>query len=183
VRKTGNREQGIGNRLVAALSFVLLAALVLAWPFLIQAQTTDPASAKNAANARAALDAMVQALGGQAWLTMKNQMLQGKVAAFFHGQPSGGTTQNTWEYPRVARPGPHRVQQASRCGAVLPRAHRAGKSPIKGNDGRCPRSRWTTICAAATTPSKPSSKVWLNDPNTILVYEGQRLAERLSPIR
>ena len=42
---------------------------------------------KNAKQARAALDAMVQALGGQAWLNMKNMERQGQVAAFFHGKP------------------------------------------------------------------------------------------------
>ena len=92
VRKTGNREQRIGNRVAVNLKFILLAALMLFWSQTIPSQTTDQASVKNATQARAALNAMVQALGGQAWLTVKNQMQQGKVAAFFHGQPSGGAT-------------------------------------------------------------------------------------------
>ena len=60
---------------------VALALLMLGSPIAIQTQTTDDASVKNAKQARAALDAMVQAMGGQAWLTMKNQMLQGHLAA------------------------------------------------------------------------------------------------------
>ena len=49
--------------------------------------------AKNAKQARAAIDAMVQALGGQAWLNQKNVERQGQVAAFFHGRPDLGTTE------------------------------------------------------------------------------------------
>ena len=60
-------------------------------------QTADDAAAQNAQKARAALDAMVQAMGGPAWLNMKNQMRQGHVAAFFHGQPDLGT-KDLWEF-------------------------------------------------------------------------------------
>ena len=34
---------------------------------------------------------MVKALGGQAWLDMKNEMQQGHIAAFFQGNPDLGT--------------------------------------------------------------------------------------------
>jgi hypothetical protein len=40
---------------------------------------------------------MVQALGGQAWLNMKNQVREGHIAAFFHGVPDTGTTEY-WEF-------------------------------------------------------------------------------------
>src|SRR5262252_6052482 len=58
-------------------------------------QTSNPATddaAKNAAQARAILDAMVKAMGGDAWLNMKNQYREGHVAAFFHSVPAPGTT-------------------------------------------------------------------------------------------
>ena len=45
--------------------------------------------AKNTQQARAALDAMVKALGGDAWLNMKNREYHGRSAAFFQGKPSG----------------------------------------------------------------------------------------------
>jgi hypothetical protein len=63
-----------------------------------RAQTPQPASpatddaAQNAARARVVLDAMVKALGGDAWLNMKNQLREGHVAVFFHGVPDLGTT-------------------------------------------------------------------------------------------
>ena len=60
---------------------VALTVFVLAMPLTIQTQTTEDMGAKNAKQARAALDLMVQALGGQAWLNMKNQMREGRTAA------------------------------------------------------------------------------------------------------
>ena len=48
---------------------------------------------KNAAQARAALDAMVQALGGQAVAEHQNMERQGHIAAFFQGDPDPGTTE------------------------------------------------------------------------------------------
>ena len=69
---------------------MVLAVLALMAPHATRTQTDD-AAAKNAAQARAALNAMVQALGGQAWLNMQNMERQGHIAAFFQGNPDPGT--------------------------------------------------------------------------------------------
>ena len=78
--------------LLGSLAVMLMASFLAARP-----QASEDAGQTNARQARAALDAMVQALGGQAWLNGLNQMREGRVAAFFHGQPSGGATEY-WEY-------------------------------------------------------------------------------------
>ena len=57
----------------------LLAAALLAAPHTTRTQTADDAAQRNARQARAALDAMVMALGGDAWLNMKNQEREGHV--------------------------------------------------------------------------------------------------------
>ncbi len=77
-----------------ALSFALLAPA-----FFLRAQQSaqnparnpDDEAAKNAKQARAVLDKMVEALGGQAWLDIKNREQHGHVAAFFHDNPDPGT--------------------------------------------------------------------------------------------
>ena len=81
------------------LATTLLAAMALMAPHAMQtqAQATDDAAQKNARQAREALDAMVKALGGQAWLDMINEMQQGHIAAFFHGNPDLGT-EDLFEY-------------------------------------------------------------------------------------
>src|SRR5258708_39883413 len=76
---------------------VALAAVLMGAGSCLPAQiTTQQASdeaAKNAKQAHDALDAMVQALGGQAWLDIKNRIEHGHVAGFLHGQADVGTTE------------------------------------------------------------------------------------------
>ena len=72
---------------------VAVALLLLILPPASRAQAGDDDAAKNAQKAHVALDAMVKALGGQAWLDMKNQVREGFIAAFFHGKPDPGTTE------------------------------------------------------------------------------------------
>ena len=104
---------------------VALALLMLATPLTTQTKASDDAGAKNAQKARAALDAMVQALGGQAWLNMKNQMRQGHLAGFYHGKPDA-RHHRVLGVSCLARSRPHRVHQAPRRGAVLPGARGLG---------------------------------------------------------
>src|SRR4051794_36176630 len=75
-----------------------MGVLLVGAPFAGRTQTpqagnpaTDDA-AKNSAQARSVLDAMVKALGGDAWLNLKNQVREGHVAAFYRGNPNLGTT-------------------------------------------------------------------------------------------
>jgi hypothetical protein len=60
---------------------------------------------------------------------------------------------------------------------------RTGEEVTYKGKAALPQEQVDDFCAAATTPSKLSSRVWLNDPRTILIYEGQRLAERHLPTR
>src|ERR1700680_995093 len=75
-----------------------MVALMLGAPCAGRTQTPQAASpatddaAKNAAQARAVLDAMGKAMGGDAGLNVKNEVREGHVAAFFHGNPAPGTT-------------------------------------------------------------------------------------------
>ena len=118
-----------------------LAVLMLAWPVRTPsqapAQTTEDEGAKNARQARAVLDAMVQALGGDAWLNMKNVERQGQVAAFFHGRPDLGTTEyfefHQWpDHDRIEY-----TKHRSFTWGVRPR-----KSPTRARL-RCRRTWWT----------------------------------------
>jgi hypothetical protein len=139
------------------------------------AQNGDDAAAKNAQQARAALDRMVQALGGQAWLDMKNQEREGFIAAFFHGNPDAGTT---LYYEFHQWPDHDRVDVTK---------HRDVVEFYLGNEG------WEVTYRGKKPMDKEllddflrrrdhsietAIKVWLKDPNTILVYEGQHLVER-----
>src|SRR4051812_5077132 len=71
---------------------VMLALALLAMPLGVRAQAAGDAGEKNAQKARETLDAMVKALGGDAWLNLKSVSREGHIAAFHHGEPDPGTT-------------------------------------------------------------------------------------------
>src|SRR5208337_2045996 len=148
---------------------------MLTSPLSIQTQPTDDASVKNAKQARAALDAMVQALGGQAWLNMKNSMRQGHVAAFFHGKPNEGTTEY-WEYH--AWPDQDRIEYTKHRDVVQFYLGRQGWEVTYRGKKALPQDQVDDYLRRRDHSIETVVKSWLNDPKTILVYEGQRLAER-----
>jgi hypothetical protein len=158
---------------------VLVAALLLALPQSTPTQTGnstgDDAGANNAAKARTALDAMVRALGGSAWLNMQNQEREGHIAAFFQGRPDPGTTEyyefHQWpDHDRIEFT-KHRDVVQFFIGRQGWEVTYRGKHPLdKDIVDDYMRRRDHSIETAV--------KVWMKDPNTILIYEGQHLAER-----
>ncbi|MGB7264682.1 MAG: hypothetical protein WBC92_04170 [Terracidiphilus sp.] len=157
---------------------VLTAALVgmaLMAPRATRTQTGDQEAAKNAAQARAALNAMVQALGGQLWLNMQNMERQGHIAAFYQGNPDPGTTEyyefHQWpDHDRIEYT-KHRDVVQFYVGQQGWEVTYRGKKPLdKDIVDDYLRRRDHSIETAV--------KVWMKDPNTILIYEGQHLAER-----
>jgi hypothetical protein len=152
-----------------------LLAMTLLAPLAARSQAGDQEAQKNAAQARATLNAMVQALGGQAWLDMKNMERQGQIAAFFHGNPDPGTTEffefHEWpDHDRIEYTKHRDVVQffVGRRGWEV--TYR-GKKPLdKDIVDDYLRRRDHSIETAV--------KVWMKDPNTIFMYEGQHLAER-----
>jgi hypothetical protein len=152
---------------------VVLALALFASP--LSAQTTDDEGAKNAKQARVALDAMVQALGGQAWLNMKNQEREGKIAAFFHGKPDAGETDyfefHQWpDHDRIEYTKHRDVVQFYLGRTAWEVTYRGKKALPQDISDDYLRRREHSIETAV--------KVWLKDPRTILLYEGQRMSER-----
>ena len=115
----------------------------------------DDVAAKNAQKARQALDAMVKALGGDAWLNMQNRMEHGHAAGFYHGNPDPGTLEE-FEF-HIGREGWEVTYQGK---------HKLPQDQVDDYLRRRDHSIETAI------------KVWMKDPKTILVDEGQHLAAR-----
>jgi hypothetical protein len=118
---------------------------------------------------------MVKALGGQAWLNMRNMERQGHVATFFQGNPNPATTEyfdfHQWpDHDRVDYTKHRDVVQflVGRQGWEI--TYRGKKPWDKDTLDDSIRSRDHSIETAV--------KVWLKDPNTILIYEGEHMAER-----
>jgi hypothetical protein len=154
---------------------VVLAALMLATPSTTRTQSADQAGAKNAQQARAALDAMVRALGGPAWLNMKNMMREGHVAGFDHGRPEEGTTEY-WEFH--AWPDTDRIEFTKHRDVVQFYVGREGWEVTYRGKRPLPQEQVDDYLRRRDHSIETVVKSWLNDPRTILVYDGQRLAER-----
>jgi len=175
-------EIKIGKRLVAGL-----VVLWLAIPLGLRAQSDDGAAVKsappavdssaekNAAKARAALDAMVKALGGDAWLSQKNVMRQGHIAAFYHGTPDLGTTL-FWEYHQW--PDRDRLEYTKHRDVVQFYTGRKGIEITYRGAKPLPQEQVDDFLRRRDHSIETAVKVWLKDPKTILLFEGQRMAER-----
>lgn len=166
----GRERKRMGKLLVAAL-----AAVLMALPGALPAQTADESGAQNAQKARTALNAMVQALGGDAWLNMKNEMQQGHVAAFFHSQPDLGTTE-LWEFH--AWPDKDRVEVTKHRDVVEFYVGRAGWEVTYRGKKAMQQDLLDDFLRRRDHSIETAVKVWMKDPQTILVYEGQKMAER-----
>lgn len=153
---------------------VALLGMALAGPAAAQPQSGEQAAAANTNQARVALDAMVQALGGQAWLNMKNRMLEEKVAAFFQGRPDLGTTL-IFQYQQW--PDRDRIEETK---------HRDVDEIYIGNDGweityrgvqQLPKDQVRGHLRWREHSLETAVKVWMKNPKTLLLYEGPHLVE------
>lgn len=155
--------------LVAALT-----AAVLMAPGMMHAQADDAANA-NAKQARAALDAMVKALGGDLWLNEQSMEREGHIAAFFHGAPDPGTT-DSFEYHQW--PDKDRVELTKHRDVVEFFVGRQGYEVTYKGKKALDKDTLDEYLRRRDHSIETAVRVWMKDPNTILIYEGQRLAER-----
>ena len=130
---------------------------------------------KNAQQARAALNAMVQALGGQAWLNIKNSEKDGHFAAFFHGNPDLGTEQffmfHEW-------PDHDRIEYTKHRDVVHLFVARQGWEITYRGKKALPQKDLDEFLRDRDYSVETAVKVWMKDPKTILIYEGPRMVER-----
>jgi len=154
-----------------------LPALLALWmgavlPASVAAQQDD--SAKNAQQARAALDAMVKALGGDAWMNMQNREYQGRSAGFYHGKPSGATVEY-WDI--FSAPDKERVEFTKHRDVVQIYTGHDGYEVIYSGKKDLPKEQMEDYLRRREHSIETVIKTWLKDPATILIYEGQHLAE------
>lgn len=152
-----------------------LAVAMLAAPAIAKSQTGDSVATKNADQARAALNAMVQALGGQAWLNIKNVEYIGHIATFFHGKPDLGTT----EYFHYHQwPDHDRIEYTKHRDDVLFIIGDHGWEVTYRGKKLLPKDQLQSILRYRRHSIERAVKVWMKDPKTILIYEGPQLVQR-----
>ena len=159
------------QRILAAFAAVLLVVGAAG----ARAQSGEQDVQKNARRARAALNAMIQAMGGDAWLNMQNQLLVGQVAAFFHGNPDPGTT-TVYEYH--AWPDKDRIEVTKHRDVDEMYIGRQGWEVTYRGKRAMPKDQLEDFLRRRDHSIETAVKVWMKDPQTILIYQGQQMAER-----
>jgi hypothetical protein len=171
---------------------VLMAISVLAQPS-ARAQTgappasgspanTQPASSapqndqENARKARALIDEAIAALGGQAYLNVRNMQQQGRTYSFHHGRPTSNGVL-FWRFTEY--PDKERIEVTKeRDVATVFNGDKAYEITYKGPhaiekkdlDDYLRRRRFSL---------ETMLRVWINDPAVALFYDGQALAGNL----
>jgi hypothetical protein len=153
-----------------------LALLILLLSVSARAQAHAPAADPSAQKARAALEAMVKALGGESWLNLKNQMFAGHSASFYQGKPNLGTTL-FWEFH--AWPGRDRIEYTKHRDVVqIYGPDRKGWEITYKGKAPLPQDQVDERLRRRDHSIETVAHEWLPDPRTILLYEGQHLVER-----
>jgi hypothetical protein len=139
----------------------------------IGAQNEDGAA--NQKKARATLDAMVTALGGQRWLTLTSSMQQGRTSGFYQGKPTGATS----EFYEVQKfPDQTRIELGKKRDVLeIISGDQAWEITYKGKK-ELPNDQVQELLRRRAHSVQTAIRVWLNDPRTVLIYGGQNLVER-----
>ncbi len=123
---------------------------------------------------RELLKEMVQALGGQRWLDMKNAYHEGRIAGYFQGRPDDSLQMYfDWREPL----GPEREELTKKRDVV--EMYTGDSCTEIDYKGAHPQMK--KICESYLRRRKHSIgqavRVWLKEPGTIVEYDGQKLSE------
>jgi hypothetical protein len=136
----------------------------------------DKAALDNSHKAKALIDQAIQALGGQAYLTIRDFEQQGRGYSFHHGRPGGGDVFWSFtEFPDKERVEYTKERDIARV-FVADKGYEItykGPHPVEAKDlVDYLRQRQYSLATVLRT--------WVNDPSVILLYEGSAVAAQHS---
>jgi hypothetical protein len=152
-----------------------LACLFLSMAALNPLRAQDPQADANQKKARATLDAMVDALGGQRWLTLSSTMQQGRTSGFYLGKPTGMTSEfyEIQQFPNLTR-----IELGKKRDVFeIISGDQAWEITYKGKR-ELPKDQVQDLIRRRDHSIPAAMRVWLKDPGTVLIYGGQNLVER-----
>jgi hypothetical protein len=159
------------GRLAIRTLACLLVIMAMLRPLLAQ----DPEAAANQKKARATLDAMVAALGGDRWLGLSSSMQQGRTSGFYLGKPTGMTS-DFYEIQKF--PDQTRVELGKKRDVLeIISGNQAWEITYKGKR-ELPKDQVQELIRRREHSIETAMRVWLNDPRTVLIYGGQNMVER-----
>jgi hypothetical protein len=162
---------GSGLRRVSLRLVSFLLIVTLLHPAGAQDQDADA----NQKKARATLDAMVTALGGQRWLTLTSSMQQGRTSGFYQGKPTGDIM-DFWDYRLY--PDRQRIELTKkRDWLEIVDGNQVWEVTYRGKKA-IPKDQTDDMLRRRDHSLEVAIKVWLKDPKTVLLYDGQSMVER-----
>ena len=147
----------------------------------VQVSHEDAGDAKRG---RELVDAMVGALGGEAWLNRQTWIVYGRVATFYKGQPDVGAPEFE-EYGRM-KPFGLRVVRVSHYGAIVATDHRDVAEVWTSDRGYEVTYKGTTAVAAKEVADFVRRRghsldvvvqEWLREKDAVVTYAGTKLVE------
>jgi hypothetical protein len=133
---------------------------------------------------RELMEAMVRALGGEAWVNRQTWIVEGRVAKFYKGEPDAGAPQFE-EYGRM-NPFGLRVVMVSHYGAIVATDHRDVAEVWTSDRGYEITYKGTTALPAKEVADFERQrehsldvvvKEWLREKDAVVTYAGAKLVE------
>src|ERR1700684_3333853 len=139
--------------------------------------TTTPADQENARQARALLDQAIQALGGQAFLNIRDIEQQGRTYSFYHGRPTSNGVL-FWRF--VEYPDRERIEVTpQRDVPYLYTGNKGYELTFKGPHAM-EKKDLDDYLRRRRLSLETVLRTWVNDPTVALFYDGSALAGNLA---
>jgi len=130
----------------------------------------------NARQARALLDQAIQALGGQAYLSIHDMQFQGRTYSFYHGRPTSNGVL-FWRF--VEYPDKERIEVTpQRDVAVVYVGEKAYEITYKGPHA-LEKKDLDDYLRRRRLSIETVLRTWTNDPSVAFFYDGNALADNL----
>jgi len=135
-----------------------------------------PADQENARKARALLDQAVQALGGQAFLTIHDMEQEGRTYSFHHGRPtSNGVV--FWRF--VEYPGKERIEVTKERDVAYVYTGDKGYEVTYKGPHAIDKKELEDYLRRRRFSLETLLRSWITDPGVALFYDGNALAGNL----
>lgn len=161
-------------------AFLILGGSALSAQTATSPQATADKRDDSDAKCRRLLAAMVDALGGQKWLTLRSTYLEGRTSGFYQGKPTGAITDfySLRTPPTPQAQGQERLEYTKkRDFAAIFNESAAWEITYRGKKA-LPEEQAQDYFRRRDHSIETAILVWLKDPATVLLWEGQQAAER-----
>ena len=140
-------------------------------------KATTPIDQENARKARALLEQAIQALGGPAFLNLRDMQQQGRTYSFYHGRPSG-TGALFWRF--VEYPDKERIEVTKERDVAYIYAGDKGYEVTFKGPHAVEKKDLDDYLRRRRFSLEMILRVWINDPGVALFYDGTALAGNLA---